>query len=111
MPFPFAALSGQRGDVDVAFPHARLCVSCALGRHLWGQGPSPGPEVLLNRSTEMFQAGNEPGPCRAWIPMYTFTSDTAAGVTPGMRLAWPRVRGRTRCSFSCISRESPLTFL
>ena len=27
--------------------------------------------------------------------MKTFTSDTAAGVTPGMREAWPMVRGRT----------------
>ena len=36
-------------------------------------------------------------------------SDTAAGVTPGMREAWPSVRGRTCASFSFISRESPLT--
>ena len=34
---------------------------------------------------------------------------TAAGVTPGMREAWARVRGWTWVSFSCISRESPLT--
>ena len=27
---------------------------------------------------------------RAWISMYTLISDTAAGVTPGMRLACPR---------------------
>ena len=46
---------------------------------------------------------------RAWISMYTLISDTAAGVTPGMRLAWPRVRGRTRVSFSFISRDRPLT--
>ena len=34
-----------------------------------------------------------------------FTSETAAGVTPGMRDAWPMVRGRTFVSFSCISRD------
>ena len=33
---------------------------------------------------------------------------TAAGVTPGRRLAWPMVAGRTRSSVSRISRESPL---
>gem|GEM_PF-4980940 len=33
--------------------------------------------------------------------------EQAAGVTPEMRLAWPRVRGRTRSSFSTISRERP----
>lgn len=44
----------------------------------------------------------------AWISMYTLTSDTAAGVTPGMREAWPMVRGLILVSFSCISRESPL---
>ena len=32
---------------------------------------------------------------------------TAAGVTPGIRAAWPSVAGRTRSSFSRISRESP----
>ena len=37
------------------------------------------------------------------------TPDVMAGVTPGMRLAWPTVWGRTRMSFSCISRERPLT--
>ena len=31
----------------------------------------------------------------AWISMKTCTSETAAGVTPGMREACPRVRGRT----------------
>jgi hypothetical protein len=41
--------------------------------------------------------------------MYTFTSDTAAGVTPGMRDACASVRGRTCCSFSFISRDKPLT--
>ena len=41
--------------------------------------------------------------------MYTLISDTAAGVTPGMRLACPSVRGRTRVSFSFISRERPET--
>src|SRR5262249_33364444 len=32
---------------------------------------------------------------------------TAAGVTPGMRLASPSVRGRRRGHFSTTSRESP----
>src|ERR1039458_8185309 len=48
--------------------------------------------------------------CRAWISMKTLISDTAAGVTPGMRLAWPNVCGRTRASFSFISRDKALTF-
>ena len=46
---------------------------------------------------------------RDWISMYTLTSETAAGVTPGMLEAWARVRGFTLSSFSCISRERPLT--
>ena len=46
---------------------------------------------------------------RAWISMYTLISETAAGVTPGIRLACPKVRGRTCVSFSFISRDSPLT--
>ena len=33
--------------------------------------------------------------------------EQAAGVTPEMQLAWPRVLGRTRSSFSTISRERP----
>ena len=33
--------------------------------------------------------------------------ETAAGVTPGMRLACARVRGRTRSIFSIISRDNP----
>jgi len=41
--------------------------------------------------------------------MKTFTSDTAAGVTPGILEAWASVRGRTFTSVSCISRERPLT--
>ena len=49
--------------------------------------------------------------CRDWISMYTLISDTAAGVTPGMRLAWPRVWGRTRIIFSFISRDKPETLL
>src|SRR5260370_437204 len=32
--------------------------------------------------------------------MYTFTSETAAGVTPGMRDAWPTVRRRILVIFS-----------
>ena len=31
----------------------------------------------------------------------------AAGVTPGIRLAWPIDAGRTNDSFSVISRERP----
>ena len=31
----------------------------------------------------------------------------AAGVTPGIRAAWPKVAGRTRSSFSWISRDNP----
>jgi hypothetical protein len=41
--------------------------------------------------------------------MYTNNKLTAAGVTPEIRLACPIVCGRTRVSFSCISRDSPLT--
>ncbi len=40
--------------------------------------------------------------------METCTSDKAAGVTPGRRLACPMVTGRTRSSVSRISRERPL---
>src|SRR5262244_2268533 len=47
--------------------------------------------------------------CLPCISMYTLIKLTAAGVTPGIREAWPSVRGRTRCSFSFISRERPLT--
>ena len=43
--------------------------------------------------------------------METCTRLSAAGVTPGMRLACPMVTGRTRSSFSRISRESPLMAL
>ena len=44
---------------------------------------------------------------RAWISRKHWMRVTAAGVTPEMRLAWPSVRGRTRSSFSTISRERP----
>jgi len=40
--------------------------------------------------------------------METWTRVSAAGVTPGMRLAWPRVNGRMRSNVSRISRERPL---
>ncbi len=46
---------------------------------------------------------------RAWISTYTCSSDTAAGVTPGSRLACPSVIGRTRSNVPCISRLNPLT--
>lgn len=45
----------------------------------------------------------------AWISMKTGISETAAGVTPGRRLAWPTVVGRTRVRTSCISRDRPET--
>jgi hypothetical protein len=44
---------------------------------------------------------------RAWISKKTWMREQAAGVTPEMRLAWPSVDGRTRSSFSTISRERP----
>ena len=44
---------------------------------------------------------------RDWISRKTWMREQAAGVTPEMRLAWPSVRGRTRSSFSTISRERP----
>ncbi len=47
---------------------------------------------------------------RAWISMKILMSDSAAAVTPGIPLACPIVAGRTRPSFSCISRDKPLTF-
>src|SRR5438270_3272090 len=74
--------------------------------------PVGGVGLQRNRLASGVQsAGIEAAWCcrRAWISMKTFTSDTAAGVTPGIRLAWPKVRGLTRSSFSCISRERPLT--
>jgi len=39
----------------------------------------------------------------------TSSSETAAGVTPGMRLAWPTVCGRTRSNFCRTSADSPRT--
>lgn len=47
---------------------------------------------------------SRPSLCR-WISR----QPTAAGVTPEMRPAWPRLRGRTRSSFSSTSRERPAT--
>ena len=44
---------------------------------------------------------------RDWISRKTWMREQAAGVTPEMRLAWPSVEGRTRSSFSTISRERP----
>ena len=44
---------------------------------------------------------------RDWISRKHLDEGEAAGVTPEMRLAWPRVEGRTRSSFSTISRERP----
>src|SRR4051812_4692060 len=38
---------------------------------------------------------------------WTIRIETAAGVTPAMRLAWPIERGRTRPSFSLTSRDRP----
>jgi hypothetical protein len=35
------------------------------------------------------------------------TIEIAAGVTPGILLAWPMEIGRTELNFSTISRESP----
>src|SRR5206468_5462880 len=35
-------------------------------------------------------------PRRDWISMKTLIRETAAGVTPGIRDAWPKVRGRIR---------------
>jgi len=40
---------------------------------------------------------------------YTSNCEIAAGVMPGMRLAWSMVAGRERSSFSVISADSPLT--
>jgi hypothetical protein len=64
--------------------------------------------------------GSVPGESQAGIPdggvarpffcaTHTLSSVRAAGVTPGMRLAWPMVCGRILPSFSCISRERPET--
>ena len=60
--------------------------------------------------------GNQPAPhlCALHIcalDMETWTSESAAGVTPGRRLAWPMVMGRTRSRVSRISRERPLMAL
>ena len=38
---------------------------------------------------------------------YTSRTETAAGVTPGIRPAWPSVTGRTRVSFCRTSFDSP----
>lgn len=46
---------------------------------------------------------------RAWISRKHWMRPRAAGVMPVMRLAWPRVEGRTRLRRSTISRERPLT--
>src|ERR1039458_2688959 len=43
--------------------------------------------------------------------MDTCTRLSAAGVTPGRRLAWPIVIGRTRSRISRISRDRPLMAL
>ena len=40
-----------------------------------------------------------------WI----MSKDTAAGVTPGIRPAWPSVSGRSRASFSPTSADKPRT--
>src|ERR1017187_5371476 len=70
----------------------------------------PSPAFIAGDVHGRHQPREDAAACwRAWISMYTLISDTAAGVTPGMRLAWPRVRGRTRVSFSFISRDRPLT--
>src|SRR5262249_54852967 len=52
----------------------------------------------------------EPAPA-ARLPVrrrWTLSSEIAAGVTPGMRAAWPRECGFTRASRSRTSAERPL---
>lgn len=39
---------------------------------------------------------------------YTIKIEIAAGVTPEIREAWPKLRGLNLVNFSLISRESPL---
>ncbi len=53
---------------------------------------------------------NDAAALRLWpcTRIDTCTRLSAAGVTPGMRLAWPMVMGRTRVKVSRISRERPL---
>ena len=68
-----------------------------------------GANVWAGRVQRRFRPGYAVLARLPWISMYTFTRLMAAGVTPGMRLACPSVAGRTRVSFSCISRDSPLT--
>lgn len=55
------------------------------------------------------QGRAEPFEAHAFEARLRYTSRTAmaAGVTPGMRDACPRVSGRTRVSFCLISVESP----
>src|ERR1051326_3150526 len=45
--------------------------------------------------------------CQRPSPRYTSKTATAAGVTPGMRPACPRVAGRTRLSFCTTSVDKP----
>ena len=72
---------------------------------------SPRERAVSRRVTP--HPGQGTGDCsaaRRWkISIKQLTKDTAAGVMPGMREAWPRVSGRTRMSFSVTSRKRPET--
>jgi hypothetical protein len=75
--------------------------------HSSGNLPGHNPRrVAPSRYPNLPRTDDERFSCRAWISMYTLISETAAGVTPGMRLACPRVRGRTCSTFSRISHPA-----
>ncbi len=70
-------------------------------------GGTAGQFVGVRRGDDTHQAL-----CSSWRPLLRFfrwiiSSDTAAGVTPGMREAWPSVDGLAWDSLCWISLERP----
>ncbi len=114
-PLPCFTSSSDPGEFNPSC--IQMIVFVAAGFSLRGTGETPVPPKKLvekysfGRQQERAVAGGQASwPLRDLRRFrYTINTARAAGVTPEMRAAWPRDRGRTCFNFSRISSDNPGT--